>query len=243
MIDFQFDQCEELVLDYLDERYWNLLNNFNPADVWVFMEMGLVIALTGPGKFAITSPLFTAAYPSMNAISATFIQIYYNFTTNKWWGGGNLFLISMQLFQFVQLASLLPLLWNTEVYLYDFRVWRFISFGAAGIFDWIYLAVSFDFLQLVFSKPLFKDQADPYDVFRAMVMGYVMYYFFPTFMVNGPLFLKELTLSQNAWSPEEDYPEGYMLGFGGMLNLDILYWFGIEEDSDWYYNWLQEWTR
>lgn len=145
MIDYQFDQCEALVVDYAEERYWNLLNNFNPADVWTFMEMALVIALTGPGKFAITSPLFTALYPSMNAMSGIFIVFYYNFTRNKWWGGGNLFLISMQLFQLIQFASLLPLLWNSEMYLYDFRLWRFISFGAAGIFDWIYLAVAFDF--------------------------------------------------------------------------------------------------
>jgi len=59
------------------------------------MEMLLVIALTGPGEFAITSPLFTALSPSMNAISATLVQFYWNFTINKWWGGGNLFLISM----------------------------------------------------------------------------------------------------------------------------------------------------
>ena len=161
-----------------------------------------------------------------------------NFTTNKWWGGGNLFLICMQLFQFAQLASVLPLLWNSEMYLYDFRFWRFISFAGAGLFDLIYVAVSFDFVQLVFGTPfLSKEKAnDPYDLLRALIMGYCMYYFFPTIMVNGPLFLKELTLSQSAWSPDEDYPEGYLLD--GMINLDILYWFGVEEDSDWYYNWL-----
>ena len=73
MINYEFSQCETLVLDYYEERYQNLIDNFEPSDIWIFMEMALVIALTGPGKFAITSPLFTALYPSINAISATLI--------------------------------------------------------------------------------------------------------------------------------------------------------------------------
>ena len=73
---------------------------------------------------------------------------------------------------------------------------------------------------------------------RAIFAGYFSIYFFPTLMVNGPIFLKELTLSQDAWTAEEDYPEGYMLGIGNYINLDILYWLGVEEDTDYYYDWL-----
>ena len=95
MIDFKFSETYFIFGDYFDERYQNLITNFNPADVWTLFEMILVIALTGPGEFAITSPLFTALIPSLNVICSTLIQFYWNFTINKWWGGGNFFLIAM----------------------------------------------------------------------------------------------------------------------------------------------------
>ena len=95
MVNFKFSETYFIFGDYFDERYQNLITNFDPADVWTLFEMILVIALTGPGEFAITSPLFTALIPSLNVICSTLIQFYWNFTINKWWGGGNFFLIAM----------------------------------------------------------------------------------------------------------------------------------------------------
>ena len=66
-------------------------------------------------------------------------------------------------------------------------------------------------------------------------------FYSPDFLINSAIFLKELTLSQTAWTAEEDYPEGYALG--GSLNLDILSWIGVEEDIDWYLTYLKAWCQ
>ena len=59
----------------------------------------------------------------------------------------------------------------------------------------------------------------------------------PTYSVNSGIVLKELTLNQYAWSEDEDYQEGYLMN--GLINVDILYWIGVNEDREWYIRWLK----
>ena len=53
--------------------------------------------------------------------------------------------------------------------------------------------------------------------------------------------MKELTLNQLAWTEAEDYKEGY--AFGTDVNLDILSWFGIIEDPEYYRNFAHHWFK
>jgi len=157
-----------------------------------------------------------------------------NVTFNKYWAHGNFMLIFMQIFQVIQVAGMIPLMWNSEIYLYDFRIWRYLSLGFAVSFILIYTGILTDFVNLVWVESALKDQ-NPFDVIRAVFAGFFVVFFIPNAWVNGFIILKELSLNQAAWSLEEDYPEGYTLGG---TNLDILYYLGVEEDPEWYINWL-----
>jgi hypothetical protein len=70
---------------------------------------------------------------------------------------------------------------------------------------------------------------------RAVFAGYFVAFFLPNAWVNGFIIMKELTLDQGAWTSEEDYAEGYTLGG---INLDILYYLDVEEDHEYYIDWL-----
>lgn len=72
MIDYTWDQMGTIYGEYLLERKENLINNFDPEAIWIFMEFCLVVALTEPsttGTFSLTSPLFTALIPTSWGVS------------------------------------------------------------------------------------------------------------------------------------------------------------------------------
>lgn len=112
------------------------------------------------------------------------------------------------------------------------RIYRYVSFVMASIFDIWYLLTIAKTLDIILVKGKRDGEANLFDVLSAVIHTYMSIFFFPTFFVNLMIFLKELTMNQTAWTLEEEYPEGYALN--GMINIDILYWLGVEEDLDWY---------
>ena len=48
-------------------------------------------------------------------------------------------------------------------------------------------------------------------------------------------------MNQFAFSKDEDYEEGIVAGVG--LDLDVLTWFDVEEDADWYKDKFRIWAR
>lgn len=74
----------------------------------------------------------------------------------------------------------------------------------------------------------------------ALYLGYNLFLFSPTFIVNFFIVAKELTLNQFAWREDEDFEEGKIYN---TVDMDVFYWFGISEDPKMYKEWLWGWGR
>ena len=95
-------------------------------------------------------------------------------------------------------------------------------------------------IELYFIKAGIEDDVNFIDVIQTLILAYISIIYSPTFLINLIIFLKELTLNQLAWSADEDFADGTALF--GTINIDILYWLGINEDYHWYIEYLKKWT-
>lgn len=103
---------------------------------------------------------------------------------------------------------MLLLLWNNEIYIYDFRIVRYMSFFVAIAFDIFYLVMAGTSADLVFVKGKAEDDANVYDILLALILGYSSIFLLPTFMENAMIVMKELTMNQLAWTRDDDYKAG-----------------------------------
>ena len=118
--------------------------------------MAVVMAVTTSGKFTPMSPIFTAIVPMYVAIILSGAQLFVNLVLNRFFAKANVFLMNLQLFHIAQLCSLVPLLWNSPEYLYDWRIWRYISFFLATLFCLIYNVLLIDIANLIIVKSIFN---------------------------------------------------------------------------------------
>ena len=241
MVDYQFSEAKERYMEYFDERSSYFLANFEPKTLEVFVEFVVVYMLEFNGKFTVMSPIFTAYAPILILFNMISLQFFSNAYYHHYWAHGNAFLVFMTFFGFFQYMCMFMLLQNTDAYLYDFRLTRYVSLFLAMSFDLVYLAVLYRVYDLLFIKAMKEKTTNPFDLISVVVLGYGVTFFAPDFFINMLIFLKELTLSQTAWTKEDDYPEGYALD--GKLNIDILSWIGVEEEIDWYVDYFKEWCQ
>lgn len=233
-MDFVKERGRHFVLDMPLNVISLVFNLIRYVVIW-FLEL--------PGKFALTSPYLTYVFPIMFATGMVQIQFMSNFTVNRDFAGGNFFLIGMQVFTLAQLLGCFLLLSNTELYLYDLRPLRFVSFVLAVVFDLWYIAIIGADIEMVNSNERDWEHVDDTNkvVFDALFVTFLSYLgleFFPTFLVNMLILMKELTMNQLAWTRDDDYREGYVLGH----DTDILKFFRITEDLDYYEGLLKNWT-
>ena len=87
------------------------------------------------------------------------------------------------------------LLWNTEVYLYDLRILRYISLFSAITFNVLYFTAICGEADLIFVKGRMEKTDNPIDVFLGLVTGYIILDLIPTAYVNFLIVLKEITLN------------------------------------------------
>ena len=152
------------------------------------------------------------------------------------------------------------LTWNNLTYDYGhwFRIWRYVSFSLSLLFDLIYLSMGvalFDLINegdlikfdaelhkiFIASNSLLKDETTwaIYDVITALFLAYFMLTLAPTFLNCLVITMKEATMKQTAWSLEEDYTEGEVMG----VSTDLLYYIGVSEDPEYYKDWIKEWMH
>ena len=86
-------------------------------------------------------------------------------------------------------------------------------------------------LDLVYVKGKLEDSDNVFDLMFAVFIGYMLVDFFPTFVVNFVIVLKEATLNQFAWRRSQDYGEGLLFN---KFNTDFLSILGIDEDWVYY---------
>lgn len=158
------------------------------------------------------NPLFTATIPSIIGLNIVVISIAFNISVNKWWANGNLLLLLLQAFTIIQFVFLWLLLWNTDVYLYDLRILRYVSLTSAIVFNVLYFTGICGEADLIFVKGRMEKTDNPIDVFISLVTGYVLLDLAPTFYVNLLIALKELTLNQFAWNKKHEFKEGKLFG-------------------------------
>ena len=182
------------IFHFVIDMPWNVVRL-----VWNLITYAVLWFLQLPGKFALTSPFLTYAFPLMFTIGMVQIQFFSNFTVNRYFAGGNFFVIGMQVFTFIQLLALFLLLSNNEMYQYDLRPLRFISFVVATIFDIWYVAIIAADIEMMNSRSDwdYVDNTNKvvFDALFVTLLSYLGLEYLPTFMVNGLIFVKELTMN------------------------------------------------
>jgi len=148
------------------------------------------------------------------------------------------------------------LVWNNETYDYEpvFRIWRYISFALAIMFNLVYTGVLTKFFVDINGKVQFLYDVEKgvtiadadglgtdvawgvYDMFTAMFAAYMSIVFLPTFLTNLVIIMKESFMKQDAWDAEDDYQSGMFLD----IDLDFLKDVGIPADDEYYTNYIKE---
>jgi hypothetical protein len=182
-------------LDYFDERYDHFVNNFQPKTLEVFIEFVIVYSLEFPGKFSMMSPIFTAYGPIILGLNLVGLQFFANAYYHHLWAHGNWMLIVMTLFGIFQYTCMFMLVQNTDAYLYDFRLTRYVSLFFATVFNTTYLMVLARVYDLLFIKAIKEKSTNIFDVLSVVVLGYSVTFYAPDFFVNSIIFLKEMTMS------------------------------------------------
>ena len=116
------------------------------------IEFILINIVECNGKFTLISPLFTAYMPILMMLNLLALQTFFQVVMFKFFAGFNLILISIEVFTWVQYAFMFLLLLEEDFYLYDFRIVRYISLGAAVIFLTFYAALAAMELDLIYLK-------------------------------------------------------------------------------------------
>ena len=105
---------------------------------------------------------------------------------------------------------MLLLLWNNEIYIYDFRILRYMSLMAALAFDFCFVIMAGTAVDLIYVKGKAEDDTNVYDIFFALIVGYSTLFLIPTFLENAMIVMKELTMNQLAWTRTDDYKAGLL---------------------------------
>lgn len=100
---------------------------------------------------------------------------------------------------------MLMLVWNFDLYLYTFRVIRYIVFVEAIGFLCLYLIMLGVFLDLYFVKKYLNEKNDIFDLFISLFTGYNLGLFAPTAFINLCIIFKESTMNQVAWTKDKDF--------------------------------------
>ena len=74
----------------------------------------------------------------------------------------------------------------------------------------------------------------------ALIIGELLIYYAPSMVVNTLIIMKEMTLNQFAWRKKDDYKEGE---FFDMVNMDLFYYLGFDENIQNHLVWLVAWTH
>jgi hypothetical protein len=120
-----------------------------------------------------------------------FLSIGYNFYLNikfnKWWAGGNVYLIMNTVFNVVQGLNAFWLCFEIPIYLRSQKLTRSFSLEMAFFYNLIYLM--FLYQLLTFIK---DDSVTPMDSFKVMFYAYNLILHAPILPINAIIMFKEL---------------------------------------------------
>mmetsp|Transcript_29385 Transcript_29385/g.44396 ORF Transcript_29385/g.44396 Transcript_29385/m.44396 type:complete len:150 (-) Transcript_29385:261-710(-) len=124
-----------------------------------FAAFLLIKALEWNGKFTIISPLLTSITPIIMCANLVALQLFFNVFMFKFFAHFNLLLIGIQIFTMIQYVGMFFLLQELNFYLYDFRIVRYIFFGAAIAFLLFYMIMAAEEIDLVLIKGRWNEDA------------------------------------------------------------------------------------
>lgn len=184
--------------------------------------------------------MITATTPGLVSANLVLIQIIAGFTFFKYYAHGNVFMIFTVAWTLMQWFWLYLLLWNDDLYLYDLRIIRYFVLLGAITFVGFYLFALAVELDLVLLEGKIYKQDSAAELILALIIGELLLYYAPSMLVNSLICLKEMTLNQFAWRKKDDFKEGE---FFNMVNMDLFYYFGFDENINNHLVWLVAWTH
>lgn len=122
-------------------------------------------------------------------------NIMVNILWNKWWAGGNLFLIGTTMYHLIFGIHSCLLIYEFPPYLRATKFWRQISAITAWITSIIYIAFIIKWLIMLYGAS--DDEAEHFDLvslFEAMYLGYNILLNISILPINFKIITKELTL-------------------------------------------------
>lgn len=180
------------------------------------------------------SPMVFGFLMSSHTYTLLMMKFIFNAWLNKWWAGGNLFLLADEVFSWVSWIYMTLDVFNSETYQYTLRPLRFVSYFVSFVYVIAYSILAITAFEQFYVRDEMKEtdaQSFP-EFFKGITLVYLSGNFYATYLVNLVIVLKELTMDQMAWTKAEDFDANEIEGLG--VNIDLLYWFGISEDYDSY---------
>jgi hypothetical protein len=151
------------------------------------------------------------------------LQILFMAYYNNFWAEGNILLLIIQVFTFVQFADSILLMWDEPSVMYNivYKILRYIFLAMGIVFNFVYILFFINLMTLVYSGEIFEytenfetvlvmrsDLTDEdtwaiYDIFSSMITTYFLISYAPTFTINLVIMSKEAMSDQFTFGWEE----------------------------------------
>ena len=210
----------------------------------LFIETIIVLCGSEDGKMSIFNRTFTGFITIWLGWVVIILQWIFEIWPSNYWLRGNIIAILDHMFAGMQWVLGCMLLMDIHLYVYTFRVIRLISFLLALIYTVIYVFNAAIAIDLAYVQDFWKDddsQAIP-DFVLASITSYAAVHFVFTEFFNLVIIFKEMTYNPFAASASEDYEEGKVGGSMFDINVDLFYWFGIDSNTDDYWEIAREFS-
>ena len=172
----------------------------------------------------IFNAIFFATPMALYILFSMVWNIFLNIHFNRWWAGGNLYLMVNTLFNLVQGANAIWLVYEIPVYLDWFKLNRVFSFEAAIFYNALYAFLAWKTYQSVFQYDyVTRGPPDSFEVFKDMFLVYNLILHVWILPINFVTIAKEIELEYvnlfTDWATTDRNQDDASLGEEDALNL------------------------
>ena len=192
-------KCWETWWTWFASRVAFFWYNLKPIEWTKFLyEWAIVAYFEGAwGKgLTIMSPMIFGLASSFNTYILLNFKLILNTWFNKWWAGGNLFLLGDEIFGWVSWIFMQLDVYNIEMYQYALRPLRYLSFFISLIYVTVYTILAISTYEEFYLKDEMteSDKKSFPEFFKGITFAYLCFNFFATYFVNLVIVFKELTM-------------------------------------------------
>lgn len=124
-------------------------------------------------------------------------NMFVNVSWNKWWAGGNFFLLGNTMYIITQAMVSIPLMFEIPMLLRLIKPFRVLSLFSAIFYNLLFIGSIADFFYIAEAedKNNFEDEGQFFgDVFMSLFIFYNLVENFPIVIINSGIMLKEATM-------------------------------------------------